>query len=222
MIPLAVQQRLPATIVRGLELRPITGADVRARSSGAVTRSVWATSDPELRRGSLFCPVIFGKGHEDPTPAVERTRVDSTVDTFVAQAGTQFGHVELPVPVPNPLDPAHTLDAIAVLPPALRPLIYLHPARYSASNLNDLYERVIEVAARLGRMRQLDAGSGHRLAGELGHAVEQLFVNGAAEPARTPTGRPMASLVDHLRIVGRSGVKSLLWALGFDASWAGG
>lgn len=199
-------------------MRPISADEVRARSSGQVTRPIWAAADPALRQAGLFDPAIFGPGFEDPIPNTERERVEGTVDTFVAQVSNHFGHIELALPVANPFtgDP---MEAIAVLPPTLRPMIYLSHARYSASNLNDLYQRVLEVSARLRRLRQMDPDHASRHAVELAVAVEQLFLNGTAHPARTSTGRSMTSIADHLRIVGRSGVKVLLWALGFEATW---
>ena len=218
MIPPALQQRIPAALLEGLSLRTITADDIRARSSGLVTRPIWAAADPELRRGGLFDPQIFGPGWEDPTPNVERERVEGSVDTFVAEVGKQFGHIELPFPVPNPFTNT-AVEAIAVLPPALRPLIYLHGARYSASNLNDLYQKVIEVAARLRRISQMDPEHAARHQIELAVAVEQLFLNGTAHPARTATGRPFTAIADHLRIASRSGIKTLLWSLGFEATW---
>jgi len=205
-------------LLKGLSLRPITAEDIRARSSGQVTRPIWAAADPELRRGGLFDADIFGPGWEDPTPNIERERVEGTVDTFVSEVGKQFGHIELPFLVPNPFT-GDAMEAIAVLPPALRPLIYLHGARYSASNLNDLYQKVIEVSARLRRLSQMDPEHAGRHQVELAVSVEQLFLNGTAHPARTPTGRPVTAIADHLRIAGRSGVKVLLWALGFEATW---
>ena len=219
MIPAALQQRIPTQLLEGLSLRPITVEDIRARSYGLVTRPIWAAPDPELRRAGLFDPEIFGPGFEDPTPNIERERVEGTVDTFVAEPSDRFGHIELAFPVANPFT-GDAMEAIAVLPPHLRPLIYLHGARYSASNINDLYQKVIEVSARLKRLRQMDPDHAGRHAVELAVAVEQLMLNGTAHPARTPTGRPMSSIADHLRIAGRSGIKVLLWALGFEARWA--
>jgi DNA-directed RNA polymerase beta' subunit len=218
VIPAPLQQRLPPALRAGLALRPLTADDVRAHSSGEVSRPIWAAGDPELRRAGLFDTAIFGKVYEDPTPGVERERVEGTVDTFVAQVSTHFGHIELAVPVANPFT-GDVMEVIAVLPPTLRPIIYLAQHRYSASNLNDLYQRVIEVSARLRRLRQMDPDHAHRHAGELAVAVEQLMLNGTAHPACTPTGRPMTSIADHLRIAGRSSVKVLLWSLGFDATW---
>ena len=219
MIPAALQQRIPTQLLEGLSLRPITVEDIRARSYGLVTRPIWAASDPELRRAGLFDPEIFGPGFEDPTPNVERERVEGTVDTFVSEPSDRFGHIELAFPVANPFT-GDAMEAIAVLPPHLRPLIYLHGGRYSASNINDLYQKVIEVSARLKRLRQMDPDHAGRHAVELAVAVEQLMLNGTAHPARTPTGRPISSIADHLRIAGRSGIKVLLWALGFEATWA--
>jgi DNA-directed RNA polymerase beta' subunit len=207
VIPKAISQRLPASLLQGLTLRVATAADIRARSSGQVTRPCWAPGDPALRRAGLFDANIFGPAYDDPEPTLERERVDGAVDTFVSQVSTQFGHIELAVPVANPLTGA-AIETIAVLPPTLRPIIYLSRARYSASPLNDLYQRVIEVNARLHRP------------GELAIAVEQLMLNGSANPAKTPQGRVMTSIADHLRIAGRSGVKVLLFALGFDATWS--
>jgi DNA-directed RNA polymerase beta' subunit len=218
VIPAALQLRLPASLVQGLSLRPATADEIRARSSGEVTRPMFGAGDPDLRRAGLFDPQIFGPGFEDPTPGVERERVEGNVDTFVSQVSNQFGHIELALPVANPFT-GNAMEAIAVMPPTLRPMIYLPRNRYSASNLNDLYQRVIEVSARLRRLRQMDPDHANRHASELAIAVEQLFLNGSAEPARTVLGRPMTSIADHLRIAGRSGVKVLLFALGFEASW---
>ena len=218
MIPAALHQRLPASLLAGLALRPVTAAEIRARSSGEVSRPLWAAGDPELRRAGLFDPQIFGPGFEDPTPGVERERVEGQVDTFVSQVSNQFGHIELAMPVANPFT-GDAMEAIAVMPPTLRPMIYLTRNRYSASNVNDLYQKVIEVSARLRRLRQMDPDHATRHAAELAVAVEQLFLNGTDQPARTALGRPMTSIADHVRIVGRSGVKVLMFALGFEASW---
>lgn len=206
MIPAAISQRLPAALLHGLSVRPATADEIRARSSGAITRPIWAVGDPAQRRGGLFDPAIFGNAYDDPEPTLVRERVDGTVDTFVARVSMQFGHIELAYPVANPFTGA-AMEAIAVMPPTLRPIVYLSRARYSASPLNDLYQRVLEINARL------------HPAGALGEAVEQLMLNGSANPARTPQGRAYVSIADHLRIAGRSAVKSLLFALGFDAQW---
>lgn len=219
MVPVAISQRLPASLLQGLTVRAVTAHEIRARSSGEVTRPVWAPGDPEVRRASLFDPQIFGPAYDDPEPHLERERVDGTVDTFVAQVSTQFGHIELALPIANPITGA-AMQTLAVLPPTLRPIIYLPRARYSASNLNDLYQRVIEINARLRRFVQMDLAYAHRHVGELSAAVEHLMINASADPARTPQGRAMTSIADHLRIAGRSAVKALVFALGFEAAWS--
>jgi DNA-directed RNA polymerase beta' subunit len=218
VIPPQLQQRIPEPLRAGLVLTPVTAEEVRARSHGLVTRPIWAASDPELRAAGLFDATIFGPGWDDPTPGVDRERVEGTVDTFISEPGKQFGHIELAIPVAHPMT-GETLEAIPVLPPSLRPLVYLHGARYSASNLNDLYQRVIEVSARLRRLLTMDPDHAARHAVELARAVEQLFSNGTTQPARTPTGRPISSIADHLRAAGREGVKTLLFALCFRATW---
>jgi DNA-directed RNA polymerase beta' subunit len=196
-----------------------TAEQTRARSSGVVTRPIWAAGDPELRRAGLFDPEIFGPGWADPTPHVERERVDGTVDTFVRDVGRErYGHIELPVAIPHPLG-GPPLEVLAVIPPSLRPIVYLHAGRYSASDLNDLYQRVIELAARLRRLLQFDPGYARRGAPELARAVEHLFTNASAEAARTPAGRSMTALVHHLQIAGRDAVRALCWGLGYVATW---
>jgi DNA-directed RNA polymerase beta' subunit len=218
VIPAAISQRLPASLLQGLTLRPATAVEIRARSRGEVTRPVWAVGDPVERRAGLFDAAIFGPGFADPQPELLRERVDGNVDTFVSQVSNQFGHIELPFPVANPFT-GDAMEALAVMPPTLRPMIYLSRGRYSASHLNDLYQRVIEVSARLRRLREMDPAHAQRHAGELAVCVEQLMSNGSRDPARSPQGRVLTSIADHLRIAGRSATQVLLFALGFEASW---
>jgi len=216
---LDLTQRVSPPLRAGLTLVPATPAQIRERSGGAITRPIWAAGDPELRRAGLFDPDIFGPGWSDPTPGVDRERVEGNVDTFVRDVGREaYGHIDLPVPVPHPItgDP---LEVVAVIPPSLRPLIYLQHARYSASELNDLYQRVIEVAGKLRRIKTFDPELAARGAPDLARAVEHLFLNGTAEPARTATGRPMTALVHHLQIAGRAAVRALAWGLGYVATW---
>lgn len=214
-----LHQRVSPSLRNGLVLRPATPDEIRGISAGAITRPIWAAGDPELRRAGLFDPEIFGPGWHDPAPHIDRERVEGTVDTFVRDVGRElYGHIELPVAVPHPIT-GEPLEVLAVIPPSLRPLIYLQHARYSASDLNDLYQRVIEVSAKLRRIKMLDEGAALRGAPDLARAVEHLFLNDSAEPARTATGRPMTALVHHLQISGRAAVRSLSWGLGYVASW---
>ncbi len=222
MPPTDLHQRVSPPLRAGLTLRRATPDEVRALSAGAITRPIWAAGEPDLRRGGLFDPEIFGPGWSDPTPGVDRERVEGTVDTFVRDVGREaYGHIELPVPVPHPIagDP---LEVIAVIPPSLRPLIYLQHGRYSASDLNDLYQRVIEIAAKLRRYKALDPDHAARGAPDLARAIEHLFLNATSEPARTPKGRPITALVHHLQIAGRGAVRALFWGLGYVATWSSG
>jgi DNA-directed RNA polymerase beta' subunit len=219
VVPTEILTRVPPPLRPGLVLERAEAAQIRQLSSGEITRPIWAASEPELRRAGLFDPEIFGPGWEDPTPGVDRERVDGTVDTFVRDVGREhYGHIELPVPVTHPFA-GDRLEVIAVIPPSLRPLLYLQNARFSASDLNDLYQRVIEVAAKLRRIKMMDAAHAARSAPDLQRAVEHLFHNISDEPARTPKGRPMTALVHHLQIAGRGAVRSLCWGLGYVASW---
>jgi DNA-directed RNA polymerase beta' subunit len=217
--PVDLVQRVTPLLRSGFVLTRATPDQIRERSSGAITRPIWAAGDPELRRAGLFDPDIFGPGWDDPTPGVDRERVEGTVDTFVRDVGREaYGHIELPVPVPHPIE-GPPLEVIAVIPPSLRPLIYLQHARYSASDLNDLYQRVIEVSAKLRRIKTFDPELAARGAPDLARAVEHLFLNDSPEPARTPTGRPMTALAHHLQISGRGAVRALCLGLGYVASW---
>ena len=49
------------------------------------------------------------------------------------------------------------LDVIPVIPPDLRPMVQLDGGRFAASDLNDLYRRVINRNNRLKRLLDLDA-----------------------------------------------------------------
>ncbi|HWO24569.1 MAG TPA: hypothetical protein VNO30_37760 [Kofleriaceae bacterium] len=214
-----LQQYVPPPLRPGLVLARAPAELIRERSSGAITRPIWAAGDPELRRAGLFDPDIFGPGWADPTPGVDRERVEGTVDTFVRDVGREaYGHIELPVPVPHPIE-GDPLEVLAVIPPSLRPLVYLQQARYSASDLNDLYQRIIEIAAKLRRIKTLDPDAAARRSPELARAVEQLLLNASAEPARTASGRPMTAIVHHLQIAGRAAVRALCLGLGYVATW---
>lgn len=221
MASVDLHQRVSPPLRKGLVLTRATPDEIRGISAGAITRPIWAASDPELRRAGLFDPEIFGPGWSDPTPGVDRERVEGTVDTFVRDVGRElYGHIELPVPVPHPIG-GPALEVLAVIPPSLRPLIYLQHARYSASDLNDLYQRVIELAAKLRRIKTLDPDLAARGAPDLARAIEHLFLNASPEPARTASGRPMTALAHHLQIAGRGAVRALCWGLGYVATWTG-
>jgi DNA-directed RNA polymerase subunit beta' len=94
------------------------------------------------------------------------------------------------------------LEVIPVLPPDLRPLFPLEGGRFAASDLNDLYRRVINRNNRLKRLIDLDAPeflirNEKRL---LQETVDDLFDNGRRSKTFKGSGRkPLKSLSDLLR-----------------------
>ena len=104
-------------------------------------------------------------------------------------------------------DPAWMLpDVIPVIPPDMRPLVTLDAGHVAASDLNDLYRRVIIRNNRLKRFMEMHAPeiivrNEKRM---LQEAVDSLFDNGhKARPMVSQNRRPLKSLSDSLR--GKSG-----------------
>ncbi|WP_308805818.1 DNA-directed RNA polymerase subunit beta' [Atopobium minutum] len=100
-------------------------------------------------------------------------------------------------------DPADMiLDVIPVIPPDLRPMVQLDGGRFAASDLNDLYRRVINRNNRLKRLLDLDApaiivNNEKRM---LQEAVDALFDNGRrGRPVTGRGGRPLKSLAEALK-----------------------
>ena len=100
-------------------------------------------------------------------------------------------------------DPADMiLDVIPVIPPDLRPMVQLDGGRFAASDLNDLYRRVINRNNRLKRLLDLDAPAiiVHNEKRMLQEAVDALFDNGRrGRPVSGRGGRPLKSLADGLK-----------------------
>ena len=94
------------------------------------------------------------------------------------------------------------LDVIPVIPPDLRPLLQLDGGRFAASDLNDLYRRVITRNARLKKLIDLNAPNvilmnGRRM---LQEAVDALIDNGRRnKPVQGASGRPLKSLSSSLK-----------------------
>lgn len=94
------------------------------------------------------------------------------------------------------------LDVIPVIPPDLRPMLQLDGGRFAASDLNDLYRRVITRNARLKKLIDLNAPNvilmnGRRM---LQEAVDALIDNGRRnKPVQGPSGRPLKSLSSSLK-----------------------
>ena len=100
-------------------------------------------------------------------------------------------------------DPANMiLDVVPVIPPDLRPMVQLDGGRFAASDLNDLYRRVINRNNRLKRLLDLDApaiivNNEKRM---LQESVDALFDNGRrGRPVTGRGGRPMKSLAEALK-----------------------
>ena len=94
------------------------------------------------------------------------------------------------------------IEAVPVIPPELRPMVQLDGGRFAASDLNDLYRRVINRNNRLKRLLDLNApeiivNNEKRM---LQEAVDALFDNGRRGKAVTGQGnRPLKSLSDMLK-----------------------
>ncbi len=97
------------------------------------------------------------------------------------------------------------LTHLPVIPPDLRPMVQLDGGRFAASDLNDLYRRVINRNNRLKRLIELDAPevicrNEKRM---LQEAVDALIDNtarhGSAAAATTGKKRPLRSLADMLK-----------------------
>jgi len=104
-------------------------------------------------------------------------------------------------------EPAWMLpDVIPVIPPEMRPLVTLDAGHVAASDLNDLYRRVIIRNNRLKKFMEMHAPdiiirNEKRM---LQEAVDSLFDNGhKARPMVSQNRRPLKSLSDSLR--GKSG-----------------
>ena len=100
-------------------------------------------------------------------------------------------------------DPANMiLDVVPVIPPDLRPMVQLDGGRFAASDLNDLYRRVINRNNRLKRLLDLDApaiivNNEKRM---LQESVDALFDNGRrGRPVSGRGGRPLKSLAEALK-----------------------
>ena len=94
------------------------------------------------------------------------------------------------------------LDVIPVIPPDIRPMVQLDGGRFAASDLNDLYRRVINRNNRLRKLLELGAPeiivrNEKRM---LQEAVDALIDNGRRGRHVTgPSNRPLKSLSDMLK-----------------------
>ena len=94
------------------------------------------------------------------------------------------------------------LDVLPVIPPELRPMVQLEGGRFAASDLNDLYRRVINRNNRLKRLIEIKAPESiiRNEKRMLQEAVDALIDNGRRGKAVTGTNnRPIKSLSDLLK-----------------------
>ncbi len=94
------------------------------------------------------------------------------------------------------------LDVVPVIPPDLRPMVQLDGGRFAASDLNDLYRRLINRNKRLEKLKQLKAPdiicrNEKRM---LQEAVDSLIDNGRrGRSVKGPGNRDLKSLSDMLK-----------------------
>ena len=94
------------------------------------------------------------------------------------------------------------LDVIPVIPPDLRPMVQLDGGRFTTSDLNDLYRRVIHRNSRLSKLMELKAPdiiirNEKRM---LQEAVDALFDNSKRKKAiKGASNRPLKSISDLLK-----------------------
>lgn len=94
------------------------------------------------------------------------------------------------------------LKVIPVIPPNLRPIIQLDGGRFTASDINTFYRRIIVRNDRLARILQLDVA--HIIANNekrmLQEAVDSLIDNsGRKKPLTARDKHPLKSITDHLK-----------------------
>ncbi len=94
------------------------------------------------------------------------------------------------------------MDVVPVIPPDLRPLVFLESGNFATSDLNDLYRRVINRNNRLKKLIDLNAPeviirNEKRM---LQQSVDSLFDNGRCKrPLLGTNNRPLKSLTDMIK-----------------------
>jgi len=148
------------------QIMPMTDSDRLALSRGKVKSSEtfnFRTYRPEP--GGIFCERIFGpagdwecrcgkyRGTKFKGLVCEKCGVWVTNSRVRRE---RFGHITLAKPVIHPWL-GLPMETLLVIPPDLRPLVVLDDGRWTTSDLNHLYRRVINRSQRLGKLIQLDA-----------------------------------------------------------------
>ena len=93
------------------------------------------------------------------------------------------------------------LSTLPVLPPDLRPILQMSETLVVASDLNNLYQRVIYRNNRYYKLRFIDFNLVTAIQRLVQDAVDRLIENGkgGSKPFYTPGGRPLKSLSDTLK-----------------------
>ncbi|MCR5846226.1 MAG: DNA-directed RNA polymerase subunit beta' [bacterium] len=165
------------------EMKTDYSAYIKGGMGAEAIRELLIAFDLEKTAAELNEIIETGKGQKK-LRAIKRLKV---VDAFIKSDN-------------NPED--MILTVIPVLPPELRPMVQLDGGRFAASDLNDLYRRVINRNNRLKRLLDLNApdiivNNEKRM---LQEAVDSLFDNGRrGRPVTGPGNRPLKSLSDMLK-----------------------
>lgn len=93
------------------------------------------------------------------------------------------------------------ISALPVLPPDLRPILQMSESVVVASDINNLYQRVIYRNNRFHKLGFIDFHLVTAIQRLVQDAVDRLIENGkgASKPFYTPAGRPLKSLSDTLK-----------------------
>ena len=204
-------------------LNQVSADEIRRASSGEVSVSEfinYRTFRP-VRRG-LFCENIFGsnRGGICKCGQYDRHGVTGLICSrcgvsIVARKVSEepIGHIELgrPVTVPS----IGVVECIAVISPALRPIVKFADQRAFVHDLNFLYRRLIDRNNRLKKMLPLsgtvavDDVIAHEMS-LLQESIEHVFDNShCASPETDRNGRPYISLLDLFGLLSRDLVESL-------------
>ena len=165
------------------EMRTNYSEYFRGGMGAEAVRDLLDAIDLEATAEELREVVATGKGQKR-TKAIKRLKV---VDAFLHSKNKPSDMI---------------LDVIPVIPPDLRPMVQLDGGRFAASDLNDLYRRVINRNNRLKRLLDLDApaiivNNEKRM---LQESVDALFDNGRrGRPVSGRGGRPLKSLAEALK-----------------------
>ena len=165
-----------------------TGEYFKAGMGGEAIREVLANLDLDTLAGELDHQIKTETSKQRKNDALKRLKV---VRSFLRDEDEKPNKPEWMV-----------LSVLPVIPPELRPLVPLDGGRFAASDLNDLYRRVIIRNNRLKQLIDINAPdvilrNEKRM---LQESVDSLFDNSRRRTAvRSGTRRPLKSLSDMLK-----------------------